>query len=303
LLNDHSQKKALQEQGFKQFKSSRAHEYIGLEHRLVQDPNLTIPSSMDQNLSRLYLQKIKQALNLLYKQKNKLNDAIYHIKRRINYFTQIKDPLQDNKIDYLVNYFQQDLETIQDVLKFTINNTIGTASLPLIDHSLFLTQKLGDIVTQFSALLPACNQLRKLLNARIWQVKQARQKIKKNLTLQHYPQELQNFQEVIKKKIDFNFFLNKWMANHFILENFSLKVIENIKNGKSSNGHKIRRSGEYKVLYNKLRKGFSSSDKTVHILHNKLGTPLHLEDRSVRNSLVLASDMLNKKHVNYRPYN
>ena len=52
ILNDHSQKKELQDQGFEQFKSSRAHEYIGLEHRLLQDPNLIVPPSMDQYLSR-----------------------------------------------------------------------------------------------------------------------------------------------------------------------------------------------------------------------------------------------------------
>ena len=292
LLNNHSQKKELQDHGFEQFKSSRAHEYIGLEHRLLQDPNLIVPPSTDQDLSRLYLQKIKLALNLLYKQKNKLNDAVYHIKRRSNYFKNVKEPIQNNKIDYLVNYFKEDLETIQDVMKFIKNNAIASASLPLIDTSLFLTQKLGEIVTQFSTLLPACKKIRELLNARIWEVKQVKQIIKKNLTLQRYPQKLQDFQEIIQNKVDYNFFLNRWMANHFILDNYDLKHIEKIKNGKSTNGYKIKRSGEYKVLYNKLRKGFSSSDKTVQILHDKLGTPPHLEDRAVRNALVLAADTL-----------
>ncbi|MHA1797524.1 MAG: hypothetical protein ACTSVY_03660, partial [Candidatus Helarchaeota archaeon] len=110
LLRDHSQKKAFQDQEFSRFKSTHAHEYIGLEHRLVQDPNLIVPSLKDQNISRIYLQKIKRALNLLYKQKNKLNDAIYYITRRIKYFRQVTE-IPKEKIEQLLHHSQEDLES------------------------------------------------------------------------------------------------------------------------------------------------------------------------------------------------
>ena len=101
LLREHKQRKALKNQGFEQFKSSHAHEHVGLEHRLLQDPHLIVPSSTDQNLSRLYLQKIKLTLNLLYTQKNKLNDAVYYIKRRIKYFRQVKEPIPQQSYRHL----------------------------------------------------------------------------------------------------------------------------------------------------------------------------------------------------------
>jgi len=234
LLTEHSQKKALQNESFLQFKSSHAHEYIGLEHRLVQDPNLIVPFSKDQNISRIYLQKIKRALNLLYKQKNKLTDAIYHVTRRIKYFRQVTE-IPKERIEQLLHYSQENWESIQDVMIFININAIGTASLPSIDTSLFLSKKLGTIIKQFRKILPDCKKFREMLNGRIWEIKQLQQDIKKNLKLERYPQQLRAFQENIRKKVNYNFFLNKWMANHFILENFDLNQIQNIKNGLRAN--------------------------------------------------------------------
>lgn len=294
MLRDHKESKSQQIREFQEFERTNARKHEGLIYQLVRNPALLSAPPDDQNLLRLYAKAVRRALNLLYGVKNRLTDARYHLRRRNNYIFRLKKALPAAKKQAILKYYEEDLQAFKVGVEFIKRYDLDKDSIPSLSdlEPVLASGNLRAVAERFKDHIPAYNRLINLVKKPIWELKQGLARIKEKVKHQRFPKQARAVHDAIKRKVDYNFFLNKWMANHFILSNFDLDSIHELRNGKSSGGGKVPRGGEYRVLYNKLRAGFSSDDKTVQILHDRLGTPLHLEDRSVRNALVLAANVL-----------
>lgn len=292
-LRDHKESKARQFRDFNEFKKVHGHRYEGLEFRLLRTPALSSPLPEDQFHIRLLVKKVKRAIHLLYVKKNELTDARYYIRRRVRYLGSLKKHLKVSKRQSIMRYFKQDLGTFQEVVEFLTKNDLITMNAPDLHllEKVLASGGLSKVAFQFQAFLPACNGWVNLLKKRIWALKCLLKQVKAKIQYCRYPKEAREFRDDINKKVGYNFFLNRWITNHFIVYYHDLASIRELRNFES-NGKKVSKSGQWKVLYNKLRVGFPSTVKTVQILRDRLGTPAHMGDRMVRNALALASNVL-----------
>ncbi|NHI93220.1 MAG: hypothetical protein EAX96_12025 [Candidatus Lokiarchaeota archaeon] len=304
-LRDHKIRKSLKIQDFKTFERKHVHEYKGLEHRLLRDPKLLASIPEDENLARIYLKKVKMALNLIYIQKNKLNDAIYNLRKRNKFILSAKKQISKNLKETLLKFYNEDFQAFQEIAEFIKNFGLNILPLPLhqLDSSFIANSDFQFIARESKTRMPAINSLRNLLKTRIQDLKEIKNRIKKLITYHRFPEQTRVIYNEIMNKIDYNFFLNRWMTNHFILHNFNLETITKIRNSKNNNSYNRYQNGDFTVLFRILRTGFSSKFGTVQILHNYLGTPEHLEDRRIRNSLVLAGDILKSQEKHMKLFN
>lgn len=294
MLSKHKKSKAKLNREYQEFIKLHARKYHGFEHRILRNPGLLSELPDDRNLLRLYAKKVRRALNLLFARKNRVNDGLYHLRRRNDYICNLTEPLSARKKEGLLKYYEQDLVAMQEVTAFIEKYGLNERPVPEFTdlRKVLAAGNLPEISKSFKFRISSFNELRNLLKAWIWTIKQLLDRIRKKIKLKRYPAQVRKVQEDIARKVDYNFFLNKWMANHFILSNYDLRSIGEIRAFRGPNGRKVGKSAEWKLLYDKLRCGFESTTKTVEILNSRLGTPLHLEDRAVRNSLTLAADAL-----------
>jgi len=294
MLRLHKESKGDEICKYREFEEKHARKFQGLEFGLLRDPRLLSPLPDDQNLLRLYAKKVKKAIDILYVQKDRITDARHSLRRRNGYILNSRTTPTDTKVQALIKYYEQDIETLREVNAFILSHELNgkeLANLTWLGDALG-SGDLGMIATRCNDFLPECDDLINILKKTIRKLKKLHSRVKKKITFRRFPAGARRVHNNIRRKADYNFFLNRWMVNHFILENHDLSSIHDIRNGKSLNCGTIPRGGEYRFLYNKLRRGFSSTTKTVRILHDTLGTPLHLEDRSIRNAMVLASNIL-----------
>ena len=293
-LRDHKKLKSEKIISFKEFEKKHGHQYIGLENRLLRDPHLFESLPNNENLLRIYMKKVKRALNSAYVQKNKLTDAIYRIEKRSNYLKRMGLELSNEKLQYTFTSIQDDLEKIQEVTTFIKYNNINRKELPdvSIEKKFYTIAQLKQLTNQLDSNQSIFESFKKMINERIVILKKVKNEIKKNILHDRFPDEMKRKHNKIKENVGFSFFLNRWITNYFIINNFSLDSINDIKNEKSSGGYNISKSGQHHVLLKKLRRGHSSNEHTVFILHEKIGTPEAINDRTVRNAAALASYVL-----------
>jgi len=237
------------------------------------------------------MKKVKRALNSAFVQKNKLTDAIYRIKKRSNYLKRMGLEISNEKLEYTFTSVQDDLEKIQEVITFILYNNMNPKALPDISiaKKFFTITHLKDLTHQLDNKKSIFETYKRMINDRIALLKKVKNEIKEKIQYDRFPDEMKRKYDEIRENLNFAFFLNRWITNYFILDNFTQDSIDEIKNGKSSGGYKVSKSGQHHVLLRKLRKGNTSDVKTVKILHDKIGTPETINDRTIRNAAALAS--------------
>ncbi|MHA1848278.1 MAG: hypothetical protein ACTSXU_11580 [Promethearchaeota archaeon] len=302
LKNEYHARKASNTVRFKNFVRENASRYLDVSNVMLKDPEHFNPLPDHPDELRLLAREAKKARNLLFKRKNALGDALYYLRRRLNYCMRVECKVPNGKTSVLLSWFKEDLETIQGVAQFLIN--LSMIESHEVEHVLKIhydeLTKLESVVFLFSELFPTMESMMKVLTSHAWKIKRLQARIKKNLKKIRVPKKLKQFEKRISRKIVHLFFINKWMTNHFILSNFTREAIHQLRNGTSPTGYKYNTHAEFRVLYRKLRKGFPSSVKTVQILHDKLGTPANMNDRLIRNALVLASNVLKSQEQRLR---
>ena len=302
LKENYYKKKAMSTTEFKDFSLEHAYRYENQYKLMLKDPDSYDLISNHPHELRLLAREAKKARNIIFKHKNALGDALYYLKRRLNYYKRVECKVPNGKTSVLLSWFKEDLETIQTVAQFLIDlSVIEPHEIEkIIDFHHDELTKLESVVIRFHELFPTMESMMKVLTSHAWKIKRLQTRIKKNKTRIPVPKELKQYKKIISRKIDHLFFISKRMVNHFILTNFNRETIHQLRNGTSPTGYKYNTHAEFRVLYQKLRKGFPSSVKTVLILHDKLGTPSNMNDRLIRNALVLASNVLKSQDQRLR---
>ncbi|MHA1784890.1 MAG: hypothetical protein ACTSVE_06800, partial [Candidatus Helarchaeota archaeon] len=302
LKEDHYVRKALSTTAFKNFVRENGSLYGDKWKTMLKDPEQYSVIPDHPHILRLLAKEAKKARNILFKQKNALGDALYYLKRRLNYCKQMEGNLPNGKKSMLLSWFREDLKTIKNVTKFLIN--LNLLEFHQVENILETQDdeswNVESVVLLFDNISKTAETLMKVITSHAWKIKRLQARLKKSLVRTRVPREIKQFEKGISRKIDHLFFINKWMTNHFILTNYNQEAIHQLRNGTSPTGYKFNTHAEFRVLYNKLRKEFPSSVKTVQILHDKLGTPVNMNDRLIRNALVLASNILKSQEQRLR---
>ena len=302
LKNEYHARKASNTVRFKDFVRENASRYLDVSNVMLKDPEYYDPLPDQPDELRLLAREAKKARNMIFKHKNALGDALYYLRRRLNYCKRVECKVPNGKTSVLLPWFKEDLETIQTVAQFLIDLSVIEPHEveKIINFSHDELTKLESVASLFHELFPTMESMMKVLTSHAWKIKRLQARIKKNLKKMRLPKKCRQFEKNISSKIDHLFFINRWMINHFILTNFTREAIHELRNGTSPTGYKYNTHAEFRVLYRKLRKGFPSSIKTVQILHDKLGTPSNMNDRLIRNALVFASNVLKSQDQRLR---
>ena len=100
MLRDHKVLKSQQIKKFLTFEKNHASEYSGLDYELLKVPKQCSSLLGNEFIIKIWQKKIKKARNLLYLQKNKLQDTLYKLKQRFSYLERKNYNLKDaRKID------------------------------------------------------------------------------------------------------------------------------------------------------------------------------------------------------------